>query len=248
MRTFATLLCLACFVAAGSPSTLAGDAAKNDAAKADTSKQIAKQLSDKNDQQVLGALLEASGNQSKTLTSPLIKLLKNKNAAIRESAIACLGGRTEASSKKRAAISLASRLKPLGDKSTTKPEMLLVVQALHDLAQPTTIKALLDSPNSEERDVRQARAMAVANVPSKEAIERLIQYGYKDRRGEARTRDIATKALKYATQDTGKRGIEGWRKWWKENEREFDVVGAAEKRTEAREKKAAQAKRKEERK
>jgi len=82
--------------------------------------------------------------------------------------------------------------------------------------------------------------MAVANVPSKEAIERLIQYGYKDRRGAGRTRDLATKALAYATQEKVKGGIEGWRKWWSDNEKSFDPIAAAEKREEARA--AAQAK------
>jgi len=238
MRTLATLLCLAVLAAAGS----------KDIAAKDIAKLIAKSPRAKEDQAVLAALMEASDNQSKSLTSPLIKLLKNKNAAIRQTAIGCLGARTETSAKKKAAGARASRLNPLGDKAKNKTEMLLVVQALHDLAQPTTIKALLDSPNDEEREVRQARAMAVANVPSKEAIERLIQYGYKDRRGTARTRDIASKALKYATQDTNKRGLEGWRKWWSENKRDFDIVGAAEKRAEAREKKAEQAKRKSDRK
>ena len=199
---------------------------------------IVKKLGDKNDQIVLEGLAEAANEQSKSLTASLVKLTKHKNPAIRQTAIACLGGRTDVAAKKKAASSLAARLKPLSKDPHDKTEILLVIQALHDLAQPTTIKALLDTPNDAERDVREARAMAVANVPSKEAIERLIQYGYKDRRGEARTRDIAVRALRYATQDNTKRGIEGWRKWWSDNKKSFDPESAADKRQEARDAKA----------
>ena len=214
----------------------------------DGAKAIAKQLASKSDEEVYAGLHAAAGNQDKSLTSPICKLLKDKNPSIRATAIEVLATRTEPAAQKKAAQSLAARLKPLASKEDGKEELLKVVAALHDLAQPTTIKALLDSKHDEARDVRQARAMAVANVPSKEAIERLIQYGYKDRKGKGRTRDIATKALAYATGEKNRGGIDGWRRWWKENEKDFDCIDAAEKRAEKRDaaaqKKAKQAERK----
>jgi len=200
----------------------------------EAAKPIAKKLTSKNDEEVYAGLHLAAENQDKSLTSPLCKLLKNKNPSIRTTAIEVLALRSEPAAQKKAAHSLAARLKPLADKEDDKEELLKVVQALHDLGQPSTIKALLDCKHDEARDVRQARAMAVANVPSKEAIERLIQYGYKDRKGKGRTRDIATKALAYATGEKNRGGIDGWRKWWKDNEKGYDVIAAAEQRAEKR--------------
>ena len=122
-----------------------------------------------------------------------------------------------------------------------------MITALHDLAQPSSIKPLLSMDSTTPREVRAACAMAVGNVPSKEAIDRLIQYGYKDRRGSGRTRDLATKALAYATQEKVKGGIEAWRKWWSENEDDFDPIAAAEKRQQARAAAEEKQRRKEER-
>ena len=200
----------------------------------EAAKRIATKLASKNDEEVFTGLHEAALNQDPVLTSPLTKLLKSKNPAVRYGAIETLATRALAAEQKKAARSLAARLKPLATKEDDREELLKVIQALHDLAQESTIKALLDSKNDEDRDVRQARAMAVANVPTKEAIERLIQYGYKDRRGQGRTRDIAVKALRYATGEQLKGGIEVWRKWWSDNEKTFDPVAAADARKEKR--------------
>jgi len=214
----------------------------------ESAKLIAKKLASKNDEEVFTGLHEAALNQDPVLTTPLTKLLKNKNTALRYGAIETLGTRTLEAERRQAARSLAARLKPLAVKENDREELLKVIQALHDLAQESTIKALLDSKNEEDRDVRQARAMAVANVPTKEAIDRLIQYGYKDKRGAGRTRDIAVKALRYATGEQLKGGIEVWRKWWSDNEKSFDPVAAADarkgKRTAEADKAAKRAERK----
>lgn len=228
MRPLLILLCLV------------GLAFADEKADDEAAKTIAVQLKSKEDSIVLAGLLDAATNQSKSLTSPVVKLLKHKNPAVRQSAIEVLGGRRNPSAQKKAASSLCARLKPLGAKEEQQPELLTAIQALHDLAQPASIKPLLGMRSGTPREVMAACSMAVANVPSKEAIERLIQYGYKDRRGAGRTRDLATKALAYATQEKVKGGIEGWRKWWSDNEKSFDPIAAAEKREEARA--AAQAK------
>jgi len=214
----------------------------------EAAKTIAKKLVSSNDEEVFAGLQEAAVNQDPSLTSPLCKLLKSKNTALRYGAIETLGTRTLQGEQKKAARSLVGRLKPLADNEDDREELLKVIQALHDLAQVSTIKAVLDSKSDEDRSVRQARAMAVANVADKEAIERLIQYGYKDRRGKGRTRDIATKALRYATGAQVKGGIEAWRKWWSENEKSFDPLAAAEQRAEKRTADAARAAKKQERK
>ncbi|MHC4938460.1 MAG: HEAT repeat domain-containing protein [Planctomycetota bacterium] len=232
MRSLCLLFCLTALVCAD-------EKADDEAAKS-----IVAQLKSKEDSIVLAGLLEAATNQSKSLTSPVIKLLKHKNPAVRQSAIEVLGGRRNPSAQKKAAQSLCYRLKPLSAKEEQQAELLVVIQALHDLEQPLAIKPLLSMDSGTPREVLTQCAMAVGNVPSKEAVDRLIQYGYKDRRGAGRTRDIAVKALRYATQEKVKGNIEAWRKWWSDNEKDFDPLIAAEKRAEAR----AAAKEKEERK
>jgi HEAT repeat protein len=222
MRTLITLL------------LLAGFAGADDGTEAEAADAIAKQLASPEDSVVLAGLLEAAGNQSKSLTTPVTKLLRHKNPAVRQSAIEVLGGRRDPSAQKKAASALCARLDPLSVKEEDKPELEKVITALHDLAQPSSIKPLLGMKSTAPREIHEAAAMAVANVPSKEAIDRLIQYGYKDRRGSDRTRDIAVKALRYATQEQIKGGIEVWRKWWSEHEKDFDPVAAMEKRAKAK--------------
>jgi HEAT repeat protein len=195
---------------------------------------VAKQLRSKDSNEVIAAARTAATIQDAKVLSPLIHLLRDKNPAVRTAAIEALALRTEAKQKKGAAQALAARLGPLSTKEEDRAELLAVIKAMHDLAQPATIKALLDIKSGTDREVARARAMAVGNVPSKEAIERLIQFGYKDRRGTDATRRVATEALAYATQERVKGGVEQWRQWWSENEKTFDPVAAAEKRKETR--------------
>ncbi|MHC4954204.1 MAG: HEAT repeat domain-containing protein [Planctomycetota bacterium] len=212
----------------------------------EATKRIAKQLASKESEEVFAGLLEAARNHDPSLAAPLVKLLKHKNPSIRAGAIEALGRRQELASQKKAASALAARLKPLSEKESDREELLKAIQALHDLAQPVSIKALLDTRADEDRDIVSARAMAVANVPSKEAIERLIQFGYKGRK--SRSRNVASAALRYATQQPVKGGIEQWRKWWSDNKKTFDVVDAAAKRDEKRAAEQAKKAKREERK
>jgi len=220
MRAFLILLL-------GAAPLLAEEKAESET---EAAKSILDQLASSEDQTVLNGLLEASGNQSKTLTSPVCKLLRHKNPAVRQSAIEVLGGRSDLGCQKKAASALIARVEPLAEKEEDKAECEKVLKALHDLAQPATIKPLLSLKSTLPKEIREQAAMAVANVPTKEAVDRLIQYGYKDRRGSGRTRDIAVRALRYATQEQMKGGIEEWRKWWSDNEASFDPIAAADKR------------------
>jgi len=158
---------------------------------------IAAGLASKEDTVVLNALTAAVEDQSPSLASPLCKLLKHRNPAVRQAAIEVLGGRTEKRARSKAAGALCARLGPLVDKHEENGEELdKLLTALHDLAQEKSIKPLLGLKSTAPREIREKAAMAVANVPDKEAIERLIQYGYKDRRGSGRTRDIAVMSLR----------------------------------------------------
>ncbi|MHC4958399.1 MAG: HEAT repeat domain-containing protein [Planctomycetota bacterium] len=228
-----------------SAAAWADEAAKAAQAKAD---ELTKTMASKDAEERLSAVREAARNQHKSLVSPLTRLLKDKDVRIRYEAIAVLGLRLVPKDKKTAAKALNARLVPLSKKVQDQEELLKVVSALHDLAQPSSIKPLLDMKADTDRDVAVARAKAVANVPSKEAIERLIQFGYKDRRGASRTVRTANLALTYATGEKVRGGIEGWRKWWSDNKASFDVEAAAEARLKSRMEKAAKDAKKEERK
>jgi len=185
---------------------------------------------------VIDACREAATNDEPALTIPLIKLLKNDNPAVRKAAIEALALRKPSEEKKKAAQALAQRIGPLTAKEETKEECLLVLSALHDLAQPVALKALLDGIGpDDDRDIAKARMHAAANIPSKDAIEELIHLGSQGRRGGAQWRQASViDALRYATQERIEGGIEMWRKWWNENKKSFDVDFAANKRADAR--------------
>jgi HEAT repeat protein len=221
--------------------------AEEDKALREAASELVARMRSKDGEERLAATRETAMNQHHLVLSPLIKLLKDKDRRIREAAISSLGLRDDPKAARAAANALAARLRPLEGKEETREELLAVISALHDLAQPASIKALIDIKSGTDRDVMSARAMAVANVPSKEAIERLIQYGYKDRRGSDATRRIATRALTYATQVKLKGNLEEWRRWWSDNKDAFDVDAAAEARANKRAEQAAKAAKKAER-
>ncbi len=185
---------------------------------------------------VIEACREAATSQEPALTAPLTRLLRHDNPAVRRAAIEALGLRKPAAERKKAAQALAPRIAPLAAKEETKEECLAVVTALHDLAQPAALTALLDGIGpDDDRDIARARMHAAANVPSKEAIEELIHLGSAGRRGGAQWRAAAVvDALRYATQERVEGGIEAWRQWWMENRKTFDVDLAANKRADAR--------------
>jgi HEAT repeat protein len=221
--------------------------AEEDKALREAASELAARMRSKDPEERLAAARETAMNQHHLVLAPLVKLLRDKDKRIREAAISSLGLRDDPKAAKQAASALASRLRPLAGKEETREELLSVIQALHDLAQPVSMKALLDIKSGTDREVMRARAMAVANVPSKEAIDRLIQYGYKDRRGSDSTRRIAIQALGYATQVRLRGNFEEWRRWWSDNKDGFDVDAAAEARANKRAEQAAKAEKKAER-
>jgi len=195
---------------------------------------IASKLSAPEDDVRIEGLREAAENQESSLVSPVTRLLKDKNPAVRTAAIEALALRQVAADRRRAAQALALRLKPLERNEEDADELSKVVQALHDLAQEVSIKPLLDMDYDEERAMVKERLMAVANVPSMEAVDRILQAASRGRRGHQNRRATAVAALRYATQADVSGGIDEWRQWWNDNKASFDPVKAAEKRAAAR--------------
>ena len=208
--------------------------AEEDRALKEKATELAKRLVSKDPETRLGAVRESGTVHHRAVVSPLIKLLKDRDDRVRLEAIVSLGMRDDPKNKKSAAKALAGRLKPLEGNEKTRKELLKIIQALHDLAQPVTIKALLDMKSDADRNVARARTMAVGNVASKEAIERLITHGDKGKRQRSKKGRGTTEALAYATQEQVRGGVDQWRKWWKENKATFDVELAAEKRANKR--------------
>jgi hypothetical protein len=233
---------LTCSIALLCAFAFADDVAKEEAAA------LAKRLASKDFDTQVEAAREAAQNQHGSLTSPLIKLLKSKEVAVRLAAVEALGLRKETSEKKRASKALCARIKPLEDEEERQDELTKIVEALHDLAQTNAIRPLMDIPVNSDRTLAAARLRAAANIPSKEVIDRLLQYASSGRRGRNARWKGAGGAIRYATQEQVKGGVREWRQWWKDNKATFDVDHAANLRAEERmkqqEKKAQQAERK----
>ncbi|MHC4549946.1 MAG: HEAT repeat domain-containing protein [Planctomycetota bacterium] len=200
----------------------------------DETADLARRLGASDPDTKIEAARAAAQRQDASLTAPLIKLLKDKNPAVRVAAVEALGLRQTTSERKRAAKALSARIRPLQTKEEDTDELLKVVQSLHDLAQPVALRPLTDIPAQTDVAVARARLRAAANIPSKEAIERIIQFGSSGRRGRGWRRKVATDALRYATQEQVRGGVEDWRRWWSDNKRTFDVDFAANKRAEQR--------------
>ena len=183
------------------------------------------------------------------LLRPLTKALKDDSDDVRLAAIAALAKRTDTTDRKKAASALLARVPRKGGATWAK-ERLAALDALHDLARPETIRPLLDGIDvAMEIDEVQARMTAVANVPHKDAIERLIQFLDSGRRGMAHQKGAANRALRYATGMKVNRNPDAWRAWWRANKKTFDFDAAMQARQDAereRQEKAAEAERKKE--
>ncbi len=183
-------------------------------------------------------VLAAKSVQDPKLVPALVKLLKDENRDVRFAAAEVLGTRESEDQKKKASEALAARIRWL-DKAESDTEMLVVVKALHKLAQPNAIEALLDGVHDDsDHDVVEARVMAVANIPCADAIERLIDYMSRRRRDGSGIPALFAKALTFATGERGANDPDVWRKWWKEHKATFDFDEAAKARAAAENAKA----------
>ncbi|MCG3133102.1 MAG: hypothetical protein HMLKMBBP_00195 [Planctomycetes bacterium] len=173
--------------------------------------------------------------QDAKLLPVLVKLLKDSDADVRLAAVKALGARTADDQKKKAAEALGARIKFIEKDVKDQMELIAVAKSLHDLAQPCTIDALLDGiQDDSDLDVAEARAMAVANVPCAEAIEKLIDHMSRRGRNGSGMQSLYRKALQYATGERGVVDPDMWRKWWKDNKATFDFDLAAVNRDKAR--------------
>jgi HEAT repeat protein len=184
--------------------------------------------------------------QHPALFAPLTKRLDDEHREVREAALRALAARERNDERAKAARAIETRLKKLDREPGSPEEAAVVVQALHDLAQPTSIKPLLDAIEPTTGvDVATARLMAVGNVPTKEAVEELIDHAARGRRAESH-RGGAIKALQYAT-GVKLANLDAWHRWWSENKRTYDPLAAAAARQAARDETAAKEKEKAER-
>lgn len=245
-RTLAYALILAVSALCLAGPAGADETKRKDLTVHDQAELIAKLLRSSDLEERLKAVTDAAVNGHESLTSPLIKALGDKEAAIRTAAYAALGARTDVKGKAKAAKAIGPKLPRLEKTPGAKEELLAAIQALHDLAQPTSIKALMGGiKHDSDVDVVEARLMAVANIPSKKSIDELIQFLGKGKRGGMRPqRAAASKALKYATGQSG-RGYgndpDAWRAWWRKHEKDFDPHAMAAARAEAKQEAADRA-------
>ena len=202
-------------------------------------------LKSKSPDEVVGAANEAAEVQDHELLRPLTKLLSHKDRLVRMASIGALKTRQEKADRKKAAASLGLQLNKRSGPDNLK-ERMAIVDALHYLAEPSTMKVLIGGIDREsDRNELKARLMAVANVPSKDAIELLIKFmDAGNRRGRPGHRGAADAALQYATgagnvrkqwdRTKGRGGENAWRDWWREHKKTFDPKAVAAAREQAR--------------
>jgi hypothetical protein len=182
------------------------------------------------------AVREAKTEQHARVTSALAKALSDDDAEVRAAALEGLVARTEAAGKKAAATAIAARVKSDAGKAALHDEVLKRIQALHDLAQPVALATLSDRLGVDDPpDEIAARLRAIANVPTKEAIEEIIDFraaggrlGGRQEHGYRRR--YAREAFRYATGVDVGPDPDAMRKWWKDNQKDFDFQFAAARR------------------
>ena len=180
----------------------------------------------------LAAAEQAAEVADDAVTRPLARLLTDDRFEIRAASIRALGARSSDHAKKDAAKALAARMSALSKSVHDEGELALTVQALHDLAQPSTIRPLLDGiDDSASEDLYRARVMAVANVPHADAVDELIQHLARRGRGKwGGNKRSVVEALQYATGERHGADPDTWRAWWKEAKKTFDFGAAARRR------------------
>jgi HEAT repeat protein len=172
--------------------------------------------------------------------APLVSLLSDDDSSLRMSVIDALGHRESPEDRRKAASALAGHLPKAARKANSDVEVIATAQALGTLAQPASIDALLaDIELGTPPDVVEARLMAVAQVPSADAIDSLITFLAKQGRGKGGPqREACRGALREATGENLGNDPDVWRAWWKDAKKGFDFEAAARRRADERQRKA----------
>jgi HEAT repeat protein len=242
LRAFAATLALA-FAATIALADDPTPAAAPDPAK------IVEALKSKDKPVRLEAAQQAKDVQDDKVISPLVALLEDEDSTLRHAAIDALGNRTYPDAQKKAAAAIAARLGKLAKKPEAEAELIASAQALGALAQPTSLDALTSNIEMDTTtDVVRARLMAVAQIPSAEAVDALIQFLAKQGRGRnGMQRDACRAALREATGENFGNEPDAWRGWWKEAKKTFDFDAAMRRRAAEKAKQADAEKKKHDR-
>ncbi len=212
-------------------------------------KSVLAQLKSKEEFDRQSGAIAALEIQDKKLFSPLLGLLKDKSDEVRFAAIRALMAREAPKERKSAAKMIAARLPRLSKHADTEGELLLSIEALDDLREPSTIPALVADMDSATRsEVVEARLGAVANIPHADAIDALIKLASSGRRrGAGGLAGRSARALRTATGENFGSDPDAWRAWWKDAKKTFDFDAAAEERDQARARQAEKERRRAER-
>jgi HEAT repeat protein len=183
-----------------------------------------------------GAAALALSEQDGKVTAALVRALTDADSQVRRAVIAALAARTEEHAKKDASAALLARTDRLVQYADLQVELIAVLGALHDLAQPTIVAPLVHSIDLERREpaILEARLRAIANVPTAQAIESLIDVMARGGRGNAWWKREVRGALMYATGQKFGADPDVWRKWWREEGKGFDFAAAAARRAKER--------------
>jgi len=193
---------------------------------------LVKRLKSKEGDVRLVAATQALEVADDAVTKPLARLLGDDEFGVRAAAIQALATRTTERGRRDAAKALVARMPRLAKAEYGEGELLLVIEALGELAQPSSVKPLFDGITDETSDeILEARMDAVAQIPHASAVEELIRYLARRGRGKWGGRKRAvTSALQAATGQRLGNDPDKWRAWWKENAKTFDFAAAAERR------------------
>jgi len=178
------------------------------------------------------AVTEAKTEQHPAVTAALLHGVSDTDAGVRKVELEALVARTDPTAKKQAASAVAARLPRLTAKPDDHDELMRSLAALHDLAQPVVLKALTDRLGLDvEAEELAARLKAIANLPTADAVEAIIQFRASGgNQGGARElgyrRRMARQAFKYATGEDVGNDPDAMRKWWKEHEKGFNYEAA----------------------
>jgi hypothetical protein len=225
-RAVPLAFCLA-LLATGTDVARAEDAVTEKAEEARRIADLVARLKSEDVDERRQAVAEAKREQAPAVTAELVRRIPDADEKVRIAAIAALGARTDTAARKDAAGHLASRLARV-TKNEQREERFAALRALHDLAQPSTLKALEgDLALDMEPEELALRLRAIANLPCDEAVETLIKARSSGRGGRTGRGGYGVRMVReawvYATgQSKPSSDPDAWRSWWGERKPTWD--------------------------